>query len=97
MYDLIDPRLVWMPKDQRLATKGFCQLLHNRWFVVHPDTGALMFFQSHPRRLGQLAGASPQCHPNQDTAIRLQQKLYPWAAVSQFVVVACPIQIEDFV
>jgi hypothetical protein len=90
-----DPRLVFMPFDQVAAAKGFCNVVRDRWFVVHPERG-LLFFQTDKRRIGKLLGAAAQCNANKQIATRIRDKMYPWAEVRQFALVMEPIAAGDF-
>ena len=94
--DIHDNRLVWMPEDQVINQNGFVQMHHDRWFIVHPETSDLLFFQSDKRRIGQLRGASPQCNSSKSVIEHIQQKMFPWAGIKFFKTVACPIRIEDY-
>lgn len=94
--EISDPRLVFMKKDEVLNTTGFCQILKDRWFVVHPETGDLVFYQPQKKRAGNLLGASPQCNSSENTAEYVRSKTYPWAEIKFFERVACPIDPKDY-
>jgi hypothetical protein len=94
--EMNDPKIVWMSKSDILKQHGFVQMHHNRWFLTHPETGDLLFYQTETKRRNQLRGASPMCNSNKDIAIHIKNTQCPWANVDFFEVVACPIFIEDY-
>lgn len=91
-----DPRLVYMKQDEILNSKGFCNILADRWFVVHPETGDLIFWQSIKKREGKLEGASPQCNSSKNVAEYIHSRMFPWAKIEFFERVAQPIELKDY-
>jgi hypothetical protein len=91
-----DPRLVFMKEEDVLNATGFCQIIKDRWFVVHPETRSLVFYQSETKRRGKLVGASPQCNASENTAKYIKDKMFPWAELKFFERVACPIDLKDY-
>lgn len=91
-----DPRLVYMKQNEILNSKGFCNILADRWFVIHPETGDLIFWQTEKKRAGSLKGASPQCNGTKSTAEHVQSKMFPWAKIKFFERVAVPIDLNDY-
>ncbi len=92
-----DPRLVYMNKTEILNGKGFCNVLVDRWFLIHPETEDLIFWQSNKKRQGSLVGASPQCNSNKIVAELIQNKIYPWTKLKFFERVSQPIEVKDYV
>jgi hypothetical protein len=95
---MFDPRLIWMPEQDWLKATGICITYHNRWWVCHPETQAVLFVHVglKPSRTASLKEASPQCNSEQATAIHLQQKLYSWAATRFVPLVLQPINVRDY-
>ena len=91
-----DTRLVFMKQDEILNSKGFCNILADRWFMVHPDTGDLIFWQTEKKRAGSLKGASPQCNGTKSVAEHVQRTMFPWAKIEFFERVAVPIELKDY-
>ena len=91
-----DPRLVYMKRDEVMKATGFCNILADRWFVVHPETGDLIFWQSIKKREGKLEGASPQCNTSKTVAEYIHSKMFPWAKLEFFERVAQPIELKDY-
>lgn len=91
-----DSRLVYMKRDEILSSKGFCNIVADRWFMVHPETGDLIFWQTEKKRAGSLKGASPQCNSSKEIVEKLCQRLYPWAEVLFFSQVSQPIDVRDY-
>ena len=73
-----NPRLIFLPEGQVLAASGPCMAYRDRYWCVHPDTGAIIFYTFSSKRRGLLE-ASPQCNSSESGAERLRQQLYPWA------------------
>lgn len=91
-----DLRLVFMKEEDILNAIGFCQILKDRWFVIHPGTRELIFWQPEVKRRGKLIGASPQCNSSENTAKYIRDKMFPWAELKFFERVACPIDPKDY-
>ncbi len=91
-----DPRFVYMKQEDVLTSSGFCNILKDRWFLIHPDTGDLIFWQPEKKRQGKLIGASPQCNTNRSFLEQIKEKSYPWASIKFFERVACPIDLKDY-
>lgn len=91
-----DLRLVFMKEEDVLNATGFCQILKDRWFVIHPGTRELIFWQPEVKRRGKLIGASPQCNSSENTAKYIRDKMYPWAELKFFERVTCPIDPKDY-
>lgn len=92
-----DPRLVYMKRDEVLKATGFCNILADRWFIVHPETRDLIFWQPIKRKEGSLIGASPQCNPSKPVAEYVYSKMFPWADIEFIERVAQPIDLKDYV
>jgi hypothetical protein len=91
-----DSRLVYMKRDEILSSKGFCNIVADRWFMVHPETGDLIFWQTEKKRAGSLKGASPQCNGTKSVAEHVHSKMFPWAKIEFFERVAIPIELSDY-
>lgn len=91
-----DHRLVYMKRDEVLKTTGFCMILADRWFLVHPETGDLVFWQSALKRKGSLKGASPQCNGDKSIAEHIHRTRFPWAKIEFVDRVAQPIELNDY-
>ena len=96
MVEMTDLRLVFLKEEDVMNAGGFCQMLKDRWFIVHPETRELVFWQPERKRQGKLIGASPQCNSSENTAIYVRDKMYPWAEVKFFERVACHIDPKDY-
>lgn len=96
MLEITDPRLVFMKEEDVLSASGFCQILKDRWFVVHKETKELVFFQLESRRRGKFSGASPQCNSNEAIAISLRDRLFPWADIKFFERVVYTVDPKDY-
>lgn len=77
MIEITDHRLVFMKEDDIMNATGFCEILKDKWFIVLPSTGELVFWQPDKKRKGSLKGASPQCNSNETVAIRVKETMYP--------------------
>ena len=86
-----DKMLVFLAEEQLLEAKGHCDVLKNKWWVVHPDKG-LTFYS----RRGSLKGSSPQCNSSRSVATTLATRMYPWAIIKQIPIVLVPIDLDDF-
>lgn len=91
-----DLRLVFMKEEDVLNATGYCQIIRDRWFMVHPGTRELIFWQPEVKRRGKLIGASPQCNSSENTAKYIRDKMFPWAEIKFFERVACPIDLKDY-
>lgn len=91
-----DPRLVYMKRDDVLKSTGFCNILVDRWFVIHPETGDLIFWQTQKKRGDSLKGASPQCNSSKNVAEYIHSKMFPWAKIEFFERVTVPIELSDY-
>jgi hypothetical protein len=96
MTHQIDSKVVFMKQEDVMNSTGFCIILKDKWFAIHPETGDLIFWQDNKRRKGQLLGASPQCHSDKVTLEILLKSTFPWAKVKFFERVAYPICIDDY-
>lgn len=92
-----DHHLVYMKRGEVLKTTGFCNILVDRWFMVHPETEDLIFWQSDPKRKGSLKGAAPQCNASKSVAELVHNRMFPWAKIAFFERVAQPIEPKDYV
>ena len=72
MMEETDPHLTFHPQGEPLEG---ATVMRNRWWVVHPDKGLVVFRDS------------PQCNSQKAAALMIRRKLYPWAEV-QFLEVA---------
>lgn len=90
-----DWRLVYMPETDIEKASGICNVMRDRWFMVHPERG-LLFYQSNRRRKGQLRGASAQCNTDKAVVERLRQELWPWAELRFYERVIVPIDLGDY-
>lgn len=90
-----DRRLVYMKEADILAAQGACFALRNLFFAVHPQHG-LVFWQTNPKRKGELQGSHPQGNHSEATARTLAGKLYPWAEIRHYPLVLWPIKISDY-
>lgn len=91
-----DLRLVFMKEEDVLNATGFCQIIRDRWFLVHPGTRELIFWQPVVKRRGKLIGASPQCNSSKSVAEKVKEQMFPWAEIKFFERVACPIDPKDY-
>jgi hypothetical protein len=96
MKESTDLSLVYMKQADVMKSTGHCNIIVNKWFAVHPDTGDLMFWQPIKKRQGKLLGAAPQCNSSKFTAEIIYKKIYPWASIAFFERVAFPILAEDY-
>ncbi|UXN70929.1 hypothetical protein N8A98_07000 [Devosia neptuniae] len=95
-YEQDDPRLVYLPETNVMDVKGHCDVIRNRWWVVHPERGLIFWQPETRRRKGQLTGAAPQCNSDETITRRVIAKLYPWAEVKQVPLVLLPISMSDY-
>lgn len=91
-----DYRIVYLPQTDVMTATGFCNILKDRWFFTHPETGNLIFWQDNKRRKGKLLGASPQCNSDEHIAKTLAKHTMPWAKIVFFERVAYPIDVNDY-
>lgn len=98
MIDIDAPHFVWMAEKDFTAANGIVMVYRNRWWTCHPDTSDILFVHVGLRsgRKPSLADASPQCNQSQETAFRLMEKAYPWAAIRFVPLVLKPINVRDY-
>lgn len=77
-----DPRLSFIPFD-RGAREGDTVML-NRWWVVHPEKGLVMW-----------RNTSPQCNSNEEIARRVGA-MYPWAEIRFIETAYLPHDCRDY-
>lgn len=82
------PDISYIPFDDVLkgSRHGHADVLRDRWWACHPTRGLIIFRKS-----------SPQCNPNQEIALSLMMRLYPWAEVRQIPLVLLPHNCKDYV
>lgn len=87
-----DPALVFVPLDV-LATprEGFfdCQL--NRYWMVHPERGAML------RRIGRDGPLRSQAHKNEKITRTIRDLHYPWTEVRLIPRAFVALNIKDYV
>ena len=72
-----DPRLKFVPIDQLTTPPpGLIEHLKDRFWIVHPDKGAVFWNADKKGR-----DLSPQCNSNKDCAEAVFIKMYPWAEI----------------
>lgn len=98
MTPIDSPKLIFMPDSNFLRAGGIVMAYHDRWWTCHPETNAILFYHVHLQtgKTARLQEASPQCNGQQQTAILLTEKLYPWAAVRFVPLVLQPINPADY-
>lgn len=98
MTDIDDPKFVFLSEKNFTSVNGLCMAYRNRWWVCHPDTKDILFVHASrgPSRPGSLNEARPQCNAQQEIAIQLQQRLYPWGEVRFVPLVLQPASPRDY-
>ena len=72
-----DPRLKFVPLDQLTTPPpGLIEHLKDRFWIVHPDKGAVF---GNPDKKGR--DMSPQCNSNKDCVEAVFINMYPWAEI----------------
>lgn len=92
-----DLRLVFLREEDIMEASGLCQIYKDMWFLVHPGTRELIFWQPDTKRRGKLIGATPQCNTSETVALKVKERIYPWADIKFFPRVAVPINLGDYV
>ena len=76
MIEQDDLRLVFLKEEDIMEASGFCQIYKDRWFLVHPGTRELIFWQPDTKRRGKLIGATPQCNTSEMVVKRVKEQLF---------------------
>lgn len=83
-----DPRLIYMPYEDREKRSGPCHVIRDSYWATHPEKG-LVFYATGRKALD---AAAPQCNRNEAITEMLATKLYPWAEVKFVPLVICPVR-----
>lgn len=87
-----DPRLRFLSLEKAAEpVDGFCRIIKDRWWCVHPERGLIFFSLNKRHRPG-----SPQCNASEQLARSIGLKLYPWAEIRHMPVVYMDADPRDY-
>jgi len=82
-----DPRLSFMPYEDREKRSGPCHVIRDSYWAMHPERGLVFYGRGKG-----IEHDAPQCNRNQSITEMLAHKLYPWAEVKFVPLVICPVR-----
>jgi hypothetical protein len=85
--------LIYLPESDVLKASGMCNVMRNRYWLVHPERG-LIFYPF--KKSKDIKHSSAQCNSSKEVAEHFHKTMYPWAEIKFIETVIVPISISDY-